>query len=228
MHAEGAFVTAEFSYETHLRKIPDDDRILCAKVSYARLHGNREPYLSITGETFSRRRCASERRVEFGGYKWWCDSLGMLQEDIAKTFPELVPYLDWHLAGPSGPMYYLENGQYFLRLCRYTEPLGGMTMLLQRVRERAHTRSTLLLGALPDDLTLDELLELSPDACTAYLTQRQEPLVAKFHETLDALRALKEPLTCPTPSAKTKKRSKPRTRSTSTSGSSPLPSEETP
>lgn len=221
-------MTEEFSYETRLRKIPGVDRILCAKVSYARLHGNREPHLSITGETFSRRRRASERRVEFGGYKWWCDSFGTLREDIAKTFPELVPYLDWHLAGPSGPMYYLENGQYFLRLCRYTEPLGGMTMLLQRVRERAHARSTLLLGALPDDLTLDELLELPSDDCTAYLTQRQEPLVAKFHETLDALRALKEPLTCPTPSAKTKRRSEPRTRRTSTSGSSPLPSEQTP
>lgn len=39
-------------------------------------------------------------------------SWGCLDEEIARLVPELAPAIKWHLAGPSGPMYYFENGLY--------------------------------------------------------------------------------------------------------------------
>lgn len=43
---------------------------------------------------------------------WVFDSCGMLHEDIAKHFPDLVPFFKWHLCSTDGPMHYLANTLY--------------------------------------------------------------------------------------------------------------------
>lgn len=49
---------------------------------------------------------ASKRRndIEAGGY---------LHEEIAKVFPELIPYIKWHLVSSDGPMHYTANTTYW-------------------------------------------------------------------------------------------------------------------
>jgi hypothetical protein len=37
---------------------------------------------------------------------------GCIHEDIAKHFPELMPYIKWHLTSTDGPMHYLANTLY--------------------------------------------------------------------------------------------------------------------
>ena len=57
---------------------------------------------AITGEIL---RKARNGRWEFG-------SCGQIQDDIAKHFPNLVPYFKWHLCSTDGPLHYLANTLY--------------------------------------------------------------------------------------------------------------------
>jgi len=43
----------------------------------------------------------------------WVDACGgCIHEIIAEQFPELEPYIKWHLCGSNGPMYYIANTVY--------------------------------------------------------------------------------------------------------------------
>ncbi len=43
------------------------------------------------------------------GNRWRPASSGMIHDEIAKHFPELAPFLKWHLCGSDGPMHYVAN-----------------------------------------------------------------------------------------------------------------------
>lgn len=43
---------------------------------------------------------------------WMEDSFGCMHDTIAARFPELAPFIKWHLTSSDGPMYYLENTLY--------------------------------------------------------------------------------------------------------------------
>lgn len=45
------------------------------------------------------------------GQRDW-DSCGCLHDKIAKHFPELAPYIKWHLCSSDGPMHYIANTLY--------------------------------------------------------------------------------------------------------------------
>lgn len=60
---------------------------------------------AITGEIL--------RKARHG--RWEFDSCGQIRDDIAKHFPNLVPYLKWHLCSTDGPMHYLANTLYWVR-----------------------------------------------------------------------------------------------------------------
>ena len=57
---------------------------------------------AITGEIL--------RKAKNGS--WVFDSCGQIQDDIAKHFPDLVPFLKWHLCSTDGPLHYLSNTLY--------------------------------------------------------------------------------------------------------------------
>ena len=59
---------------------------------------------SITGEIL--------RKAKIG--RWVFDCCGQIQDDIAKHFPDLVPFFKWHLCSTDGPLYYLENTLYWV------------------------------------------------------------------------------------------------------------------
>ncbi len=43
---------------------------------------------------------------------WKAVSFGMQHETVAEFFPELVPYLKWHLCSTDGPLHYIANSMY--------------------------------------------------------------------------------------------------------------------
>lgn len=59
---------------------------------------------SITGEIL---RKAKNNR-------WVFDCCGQIQDDIAKHFPDLVPFFKWHLCSTDGPLHYLTNTLYLV------------------------------------------------------------------------------------------------------------------
>ena len=59
---------------------------------------------AITGEIL--------RKAKNG--RWQFDSCGQIQDDIAKHFPDLVPFFKWHLCSTDGPLHYLANTLYWV------------------------------------------------------------------------------------------------------------------
>lgn len=47
-----------------------------------------------------------------GKYKWLDYSGGCIHEEIVKHFPELAPFIKWHLCDSDMPMYYFANTMY--------------------------------------------------------------------------------------------------------------------
>lgn len=62
--------------------------------------GNGHNSFAITGEI----RLPGHRDIEAGG---------MIHEEIARVFPELQPFLKWHLTSTDGPMHYIANTVYW-------------------------------------------------------------------------------------------------------------------
>jgi hypothetical protein len=77
---------------------------ITARVRYDDSCGNRHNSFSITGFVARLNRS-----------RWVEDRCGMIHEDIAKHFPELAPFLKWHLCSSDGPMHYLANTLYHIK-----------------------------------------------------------------------------------------------------------------
>ena len=73
--------------------------LIKATVRYDDQCGNGHNSFAITGEVY------------IPGHRD-CETCGMLHEDIAVAFPELAPFLKWHLVSSDGPMHYLANTLY--------------------------------------------------------------------------------------------------------------------
>lgn len=60
---------------------------------YEIVGSNKEPYFSITAETY--------------------DACGCLHDEIREHFPELDPLIKWHLVSASEPLHYVANSLYW-------------------------------------------------------------------------------------------------------------------
>lgn len=76
---------------------------LTVKVRYDDSCGNGHNSFSITGEQYRKGRNGV----------WAEDSFGCMHETISQHFPELAPYIKWHLTSSDGPMHYIANTIYF-------------------------------------------------------------------------------------------------------------------
>ena len=65
-------------------------------------YGNGHNSFAITG-TLS----VKEKNNRWHEYGW-----GMLHDEVARIFPEIVPYLKWHLCSTDEPMHYVANTMY--------------------------------------------------------------------------------------------------------------------
>ena len=75
---------------------------LTATVCYDDQCGNGHNSFGITGAQYRKRRNGT----------WEEDAFGCLHETIIKHFPELAPYIKWHLCSSDGPLHYLANTNY--------------------------------------------------------------------------------------------------------------------
>lgn len=75
---------------------------LTATVRYDDNCGNGHNSFAITGAQYRKRKNGT----------WEEDSFGCIHEIIVKYFPELEPYIKWHLCGSDGPMHYVANTLY--------------------------------------------------------------------------------------------------------------------
>jgi hypothetical protein len=75
---------------------------ITANVRYDDDCGNGHNSFSITGDV--------DRQNEAG--HWYNDSGGCIHDEIAKHFPELRPFIKWHLCSSNGPMHYTANTLY--------------------------------------------------------------------------------------------------------------------
>lgn len=75
---------------------------LTATVRYDDQCGNGHNSFGITGAQYRKRRNGT----------WEEDSFGCMHETIVKHFPELAPYIKWHLCSSDGPMHYIANTLY--------------------------------------------------------------------------------------------------------------------
>ena len=118
------------------------------------LEGNSTAYFSLTG---------SIHRNE-GGY-WKEDSCGCIHEEISKHFPDLAPYVRWHLTGWDGPMHYEANASFwwflYLQASGKIPPYESSSYLdtkvwgpdPQRTPEQllSYFKHTTIFGVLSDD-----------------------------------------------------------------------------
>lgn len=76
---------------------------ITATVRYDNECGNGHNSFSITAEIVTP---ASKRRDD-------CEACGCLHDEISRVFPELAPFIKWHLVSSDGPMHYIANTVYW-------------------------------------------------------------------------------------------------------------------
>lgn len=89
----------------------DDEGNLCVLIATVRYDDeckNGHNTFAITGELYDRaERIPGEAKTKHSsGKTLWLGSCGCIHDDIAKHFPELAPYIKWHLVSSDAPMYY--------------------------------------------------------------------------------------------------------------------------
>lgn len=128
-----------------------------ALVRYDDECGNGHNTFSITGHVTEPRR------------KDWV-ACGCIHEEIAEAFPELAPYIKWHLCSSDGPMHYIANTVYLA-----SERVGeGKERDLDAARS-----SAIWPDATDDDLILPGLQER--------LAARLPALLEEFRRDVESL-----------------------------------------
>ena len=91
------------------KRIQYDGRqhILKVSIRYDDNCGNGHNSFAITGEVWR------------PGNTYDCETCGCIHDIIGKAFPELVPFLKWHLTSSDGPMHYVANTMYHARKCSH-------------------------------------------------------------------------------------------------------------
>ncbi len=79
---------------------------ITANVRYDDQCGNGHNSFSITGDI-----------DRHNGIRWIEDAGGCIHNEIGKHFPELKPFIKWHLTSSDGPMHYVANTMYHARDC---------------------------------------------------------------------------------------------------------------
>ena len=84
-----------------LRKVTESGSIV-ATIRFNDDCKNGHQSFAITGEVYEK----GQREAVAGG---------CLHEDIATHFPELAPFIKWHLTSTDGPLHYLANSMYWAK-----------------------------------------------------------------------------------------------------------------
>lgn len=187
----------EFKFKTKPRRTADGD-ICIAAVHFDSLSGNAEPYFGISGYVYGPRRIPYEELIHFEGKPYWLHTCGSIHTEIEKTFPELAPFLKYHLSSPSGPLHYIANGLYNHELwgdCVAGPPWSEEKYVKERTMEehREHFCDTILYDAEKDP-PLDPMVWWDEEEMTAWLEGRRPRLQAEFDDAMRKVHALRDVL----------------------------------
>lgn len=190
----------DFSYQTGLRLLNEQD-IIRARVRFDDECGNGRQSFSVTGDIFTKQYYRGEETVIFNGRKYWCQSVGCLHEEISRAFPELAPYIKWHMTFTDGPMHYIANGLFWLDLWKASLDSShpkhkdeyvtryGSTKLLE------YFKSTIIYGWGHEDefeIIKDVFFEKLPlDVIQKWLENRLPHLMNRFMEDMEKVANLK-------------------------------------
>lgn len=139
--------------------------------------GNGHNTFSITGETW--------RKADNG--HWYEGSGGCIHEQIAQHFPELAPFIRWHLVSTDGPLHYVANTLYWLGFSGWNDGKPSSPPSLE------HARNTAVWHDMPD-----RFLRPDPDARSAEdtplaqhvrqaLVDRHAALMSEFRAAVESL-----------------------------------------
>lgn len=104
---------------------------------------------------------------------------GMCHDDVEKHFPELAPYLKWHLTSTDGPMHYVANTLYWLGYSGYCDGKPNSPPNLD------HARSTAVWPDMPESFLSGN--GMTKEQVAKALQDRQEGLIAEFRKAVESL-----------------------------------------
>ena len=151
--------------------------VIYCRVRYDDRCNNGHNTFSITGEIWTRPKGRD------------CESCGCIHEEITKHFPELAPFIKWHLCSSDGPLHYLANTVFHASNRDHWGLLKGETRpgkyhLIGEGKERQLdcARSS----AIWPEAT-DEQLTQEPEELRAALNARLPGLLAEFRTAIEIL-----------------------------------------
>jgi hypothetical protein len=96
--------------KTFRKDFTEDGRpgVIVAEVRHDDECGNGHNTFAITATLYGPDRCPGESTVlHKSGKTLWCHGGGCCHDEVAKHFPELAPFIKWHLVSTDGPMHYI-------------------------------------------------------------------------------------------------------------------------
>lgn len=103
-------------------------------------------------------------------------SYGCQHDEIAQRFPDLAPYIKWHLCSTDGPLHYIGNSLYWAGKSGWC---GGKP---NDPPNLDHFRSTAIWSEAGE-----EILELPDDWLVSKLENRLPALMVEFQEAVESL-----------------------------------------
>jgi hypothetical protein len=98
------------------RKDLPDGRVLIVHVRHDDSCRNGHNSFSITCDEFDQEcRLGEPSVVHANGSRVWLVAFGCIPDTVRKHFPELAPYLRWHLMSTDGPLHYVANTTFWAR-----------------------------------------------------------------------------------------------------------------
>lgn len=134
---------------------------------------NQKPHFSVT--------CDIEEQQ--GNGRWRDSGGGAAHELIVKNFPNLEPYIKWHLVSVGEPLHYLANAKYW-----WEQAMGKTTPTEhQQVDPRDAFKSTIVFGGISG-----EKMPYSNDWADVeiWLKKRLPKLMGRFSADMSALGVL--------------------------------------
>lgn len=183
----------EFDYTTAPRRTAKGD-VLVAAVRFDNRCRNIEPYFSVTGTIYGPQRIPYEDRIRFEGKFYWAWGGGCVHEEITSTFPELEPFLKYHLCSPSGPMHYISNGLYWHKLWGDSiagPPWSEDKYVLEHGTDKLRQFFCNTICFEDGEADLNELVCWDAEQLTTWLRLRLPPWQRAFEEAMQAVCSLR-------------------------------------
>lgn len=145
--------------------------LITAEVCHDDECGNGHNTFAITAEVVTP---ASKRRSDI-------EAGGCMHDEIAQAFPELAPFIKWHLTSTDGPMHYVANAKYWAGQSGFCDGKPGSPP------NEAFLKSTIVFGAVPEHDTVDPMSLAKAGSMVGWLNDRLPALMEAFKRDVESL-----------------------------------------